>query len=384
MAGYRQDNAASVRGVALRVSRLGIDGAPVAGTLCDVYITGGFINFSFTPAYSTGDEIETKNAAGEVCVYYKMPDTMKNVAMKLEICDPDPVLTEMLVGGDVLTAAYGTALSPPGMLPGETAGIGYAAEAIGVQGAPYGVAVEVWAQAVVGGKSAAVAPYWHYVFPYVQFALDGDRVVENGALATVFAGTGGGNLAFGPGPNMDTSGVTPSPSATAWDWLFPQFTDRPYLYSRSIDAPVGLRGCFGNLGTPLTAIVAGTPATLTPANGTRPMSLAQLTNQGALGNTTAWTTGQYVVLGDTTEAYWDSNSWEAGRKAASPPVATTATAGNPGFYGPSGAANPANLAGLASVTAIPTSAWLTGQFINLADGTRANWSGSVWQAGVHA
>ena len=136
MAGYTQDNAASVRGVALRATRLGVDGAPMAGTLCDSYITGGFINFTFTPVSSTGDEIEVKNAAGEVCVYFKMPDTMKNVTVKLEICDPDPVLTELLVGGEVLTAAFGTPLAPPGMTAGQVAGVGYAAEQIGVQGSP--------------------------------------------------------------------------------------------------------------------------------------------------------------------------------------------------------------------------------------------------------
>ena len=90
MAGYRQDNASSVRGVALRITRLAIDGTPEVGSACDAYMTGGFINLTFTPAYSTGDEIEVKNAAGEVCTYFKMPDTLKNVAVKLELCDPDP------------------------------------------------------------------------------------------------------------------------------------------------------------------------------------------------------------------------------------------------------------------------------------------------------
>ena len=28
---------------------------------------------------------------------------------------------------------------------------------------------------------------------------------------------------------------------------------------------------------------------------------------------TAWTTGQYAVLGDGSEAHWDGDSWEAGR-----------------------------------------------------------------------
>ena len=345
-------------------------------------MTGGFINVTFTPAYSTGDEIEVKNAAGEVCVYFKMPDTLKNVAVKLELCNPDPVVTEMLVGGDVLTDTYGGSLAPPSTQTGQTAAVGYAAESIGVQGSPYGVAIEVWAQAVVNGKAAPQQPYWHYVFPYQQFALDGDRVVENGALATVFTGVGGGNAAFGTGPNLDTSGVVPLPSATAWDWAFPQYADRPYMYSRSTDAPVGLNGCFVNLGIPITAITAGIPATITPVNGTRPLNIEALTNAGALGNTTAWTTGQYVVLRDSSEAYWDGNSWEVGRKAASPPAPTTANAGKPGYYGPSGASNPANLAAMSTITAIPSTAWTTGQFVNVADGTRAHYTGSAWAAGV--
>jgi hypothetical protein len=383
MAGYVQDNAASVRGVALRVTRLGADGAPIAGGLCDSYITGGFINFSFTPAYSEGDEVEVKNASGEVCVYYKVNNTLRNVTTKLEICDPDPVLTELLVGGDVLTVAYGNPIAPPATTVGQTAGVGYAAEGIGVQATPYGVAIEIWAQAIVGGKAANNAPYWHYVFPYQQFSLDGDRVVENGALATVFAGTGGGNLAFGSGPNLNTSGVTPTPSATAWDWLFPSYADRPYMYSRSLDAPVGLRGCFVNDGIPVTSITAGIPAVYAPTNATKPQNIAALTLLGSLGNVAAWTTGQYVLLGDNSEAYWDGNSWESGRKAASPPAPATATAGNPGFFGPTGASNPANLAGMSAITAIPSTNWTAGQYVNTADSNKAYWNGSTWVLGTH-
>lgn len=384
MATYVQDNAASVRGVALRVTRLGADGAPAVGTACDSYITGGFITFTFTPAYAEGDEVQVKNAAGEVCVYFKMPDTLQNVGLNLEICDPDPVLTQMMVGGEVLTVAFGDALAPPETESGDMAAIGYAAEAIGVQAAPYGVAVEIWAQAVVNGKAANTAPYWHYLFPYANFRLDGDRVVENGALATVFVGTGGGNSAFGTGPNLDTTGVSPTPSSTAWDWGFPAYTDRPYLYSRSIDAPVGLKGCFSNLGIPITGITGGIPATLTPTNATRPATLGALTAAGALGNTTAWTTGQYVVLGDASESYWDGNSWELGRKPATVITAVGAVAGIPGHYTPTGAANPANLAALSGVTASPTTAWTTGQYVNTADGLKANWTSTAWALGAHA
>jgi len=378
---YIQDNAASVRGVALRATRLGADGAPVVGTECDVYLSGGFINFSFTPEYSEGDEVEVKNAAGEVCVYYKLPDTLKNVTTNLEICDPDPILTQMLVGGAVLESEFNSPLAPIGAESGDTVASGYAAEFIGVEANPYGVAIEIWAQAVVGGKAANTAPYWHYVFPFMKFRLDGDRVVENGALATVFAGTGGGNAAFGRGPNMDLADVSPAPADGAFDWGFPSYTERPYLYARAMTGPIGLRGCFTNLGIPVTAITAGSPATYSPVDATRPADLGALTDLGALGNTTAWATGQYVVLADSSEAYWDSNSWEYGRKPGTTITATSAVAGDPGHYLPSGAANPANLAGLSSVTASPTTAWTAGQFVNVGDGTKAHYTGSAWAAG---
>jgi hypothetical protein len=148
--------------------------------------------------------------------------------------------------------------------------------------------------------------------------------------------------------------------------------------------PIGLKGCFTNLGIPITGITAGAPATYVPVDATRPASLHALEDLGALGNTTAWTTGQFVTLADGSEAYWDGNSWELGRKPATVITATSAVAGDPGHYLPTGAANPANLAALSTVTAVPTTAWTTGQHVNVADGTKANWSGTAWAAGEHA
>lgn len=377
-----QDNAASVRGVAIRVTRLNSDGSPAVGTDCDSYLTGGFINFKFTPEYSTGDEVEIKNAAGEVCVYYKLPDTLKDVTVGLELCDPDPILTALLVGGEILTTtASGDACTPPGAEAGETLAVGYAAEKTGVEANPYGVAIEVWAQAVTNGKSAPGCPFWHYLIPYVKFRLDGDRVVENGNLATVFAGTGGGNAAFLSGPNMNLDDVDPVPPNGAFDWDFPTFTDRPFLYARDDLAPVGLRGCFANDGIALTGIVAGIPATLAPTNGNRPANLTALQALGALGNTSHWLINQYVSLLDGNEAYWNGTAWTAGRAPAPPVAATGATAGTPGTYSPSGATPPANLAAMSGKTATPSTAWTTGQYIVLGDASHAHWSGSAWASG---
>lgn len=66
-------------------------------------------------------------------------------------------------------------------------------------------------------------------------------------------------------------------------------------------------------------------------------------------------------------------------------AATGATAGSPGSFTPSGATVPANLAALQSaspaVVASPTTAWTTGQSVNLGTGS-AHWDGSAYVSGL--
>ena len=184
------DQAASVQGVALRVTALGSNSAPAWGA-SSCFVTKAFMRLGFTPEYVEGDEVQEKRADGIVCVYYKMPDSLKRVGISLSICSPEPDLTKMLVGGSLLSA--GT--------PAEV--VGYAAPAIGVDPNPYGCAIEVWSRAIVAGKPAAVNPYWRWVFPYAQFKMTGERALENGMMANQFDGWGVGNAAFATGPDDD-------------------------------------------------------------------------------------------------------------------------------------------------------------------------------------
>jgi hypothetical protein len=62
-------------------------------------------------------------------------------------------------------------------------------------------------------------------------------------------------------------------------------------------------------------------------------------------------------------------------------VATSAVSGAPGYFLPTGATVPANLAALTGLTASPTTAWATGQFVITADLLAAHWSSSAWVAG---
>lgn len=62
-------------------------------------------------------------------------------------------------------------------------------------------------------------------------------------------------------------------------------------------------------------------------------------------------------------------------------AATGATAGVPGTYTPANSYGPENLAGATGLTASPNTAWTTGQYITLEDGSKAHWTGSAWAAG---
>jgi hypothetical protein len=206
-----QDYAASVQGAVLRVTKLNADGTLVTGA-SGSYVTEAFMRVSFTPEYEAGDEVAEKNAQGAVCIAYKAPDTLKNVSIEVAICEPDPELTQILVGGTLLSAS------------GKT--VGYASPSVGVDANPNGVAIEVWSYAITDGKRSAVNPFFRWVFPYVKVTPSGDRVIENGALANAFSGTGVGNSGFGDGPTND--------------WVF--ISDRPYQYARVATAPTGLQG----------------------------------------------------------------------------------------------------------------------------------------------
>ncbi|MEU8133237.1 hypothetical protein [Streptodolium elevatio] len=64
-------------------------------------------------------------------------------------------------------------------------------------------------------------------------------------------------------------------------------------------------------GVVATGATAGSPGAFTPSGATAPFDIADLGTVTA-SPLTAWTTGQHVILGDTSHAHWDGDSWEPG------------------------------------------------------------------------
>jgi hypothetical protein len=63
------------------------------------------------------------------------------------------------------------------------------------------------------------------------------------------------------------------------------------------------------------------------------------------------------------------------------PNATGATAGTPGTWTPANAEAPDVFTAMDTITAAPATAWTTGQYVVLGDGSEANWQGAAWQSG---
>jgi len=218
-----QEYAASIQGVSIRVTRLDAYGNLLNGP-GDSYTTSAFMRVSFTPEYEEGDEITEKNANGVVCVTYKSPDTLKRITMELAICEPDPEISALISGGLLLRKNLGTFANP------DLKSVGWASPGVGDDPAGNGVAIEAWSHAIANGKKASNLPYFHWVFPYAKLRQSGDRVIENGMLATTFEGYGLGNTEFGSGPDGR--------------WEFPVAAERPYSYARTDWAPTGLKGFY--------------------------------------------------------------------------------------------------------------------------------------------
>jgi hypothetical protein len=85
--------------------------------------------------------------------------------------------------------------------------------------------------------------------------------------------------------------------------------------------------------------------------------------------------GAIAVSGDFVAAGNWTRAWPAAI------VATGATAGIPGSFTPAGATAPANLAALSGITASPTTAWTTGQYVQTGDTQHQHWTGTAWATG---
>jgi hypothetical protein len=158
---------------AIRVARLEANGVPDPGAN-NLYVSDAMGRLTFTPEYEEGAETTVKNGCGALKVNYQRAPTFKRVTInELMFVLPDPQLSELLVGGDVLTSG---------------AAVGYAYPALGSEINPNGVSLECWAKRVdASGDLDSVHPYEWFVLPRVKLR-PGARTLQEGPQDSLFSG----------------------------------------------------------------------------------------------------------------------------------------------------------------------------------------------------
>lgn len=282
----------SVKGRRMRLTALDECGAPDFGSPCGSIVTDGFISVTWADEVETGEEHTQKNAWGDFCVAEKDGDRVKWTNVTLSMCEVDPQTLVMLGGlipnvnndGDIIGAF--TTQEPN----------------------PVSFALEVWTKkAGSDGCGSGGSPEWGY-FAGVNIRngrLDGDLVIENAPLTIGLRGElYGASSAWGTGPYGD------NPLESVEGYLPGALR---YIGVTTVQPPEPTDGCVAIV--PATGATAGTPGTWDPTNAAPPYTFADLQNADpaiSATPTSAWTSGQHVVLGDGSHAHWDGSDWQAG------------------------------------------------------------------------
>jgi len=290
-------NFSLVRGRRMRVTRLDACGRVALGPRSQVS-TKGFISVGLTANTEEGETISVTNAAGEICILDEPAPKFTGWTVEVNFCGVDPELFSLMSGQPIVFGANGDA-------------VGFRVNSsVDLNG--QGFALELWSSVPVAACDASGgASYGYFLIPFVQGGTLGDVTVENGAINFTLTGARSKDGSeWGVGPYD----VVRDDAGAAGPLLEPiDANDHLHLEVTTVAPPEPSDGAVA-LGTEATGATAGTPATLTPDDTYPPDDLADA-RSGDFAATpgTAWATGQYVVLGDGTEAYWDGDSWEAGR-----------------------------------------------------------------------
>jgi hypothetical protein len=205
------DGAGSLFALGVRVTKLDAAGAPLEGAQSS-YITDALVKTEIGLTYNETEQVTQLNGTGVACVNYQAPASVQRGAISgLQICQPDPVLKQFLLGGDLITTA-GPPLTP----------IGYRAPLANIPQNPNGVSIEFWSRAIQGSSYATVLPFFHWVLPKITVVPSGTwALAADAAMTPEFEGYSEQNVGWGTGPEDD--------------WEFP--SDRVWQYARVATMP---------------------------------------------------------------------------------------------------------------------------------------------------
>lgn len=209
---------ASVQAVGMRIAVLEADGVPLPGA-GNLYVTDALTKLDTTPVMFKGADIQQANAAGNLCVVYKVPDVLVRYDLALTVCSLDPELEHMLVGGELFqtgSVSVGGSSPPVGRREDNVKA---------------GVSVELWSKHIVNGDIDSVFPYIHWVFPRTYWQPD-KTTWDNSPMERPFTGYTSENPRWFDGPANDWN----FNSDRSWAWCYTQTVPVPSCGAQTLVA----------------------------------------------------------------------------------------------------------------------------------------------------
>lgn len=281
----------------MRVTALDGCGRPKPGG-CATVVSEGFVSVAFTANTDTGTEISVTNAAGKVCVRDTPCPVFTGYTVEITFCEVDPDLLALVTGQQ---SVYSQQTQDA---------VGFRMNS-DISACDSGFSLELWSNvpgfACDPGDAAAQGAFGYLLVPFLQGGVLGDFTIGNDAVSFVVSGAG---TKTGSGWGVGPYDVVPDQSGAAGP-LSAEIDKGDHLHIEvtNVAPPEPSCGCTA-LGTPATGATSGAPGTWTPTNSYAPANLTELMAGSVVASpTTAWTAGQYVVLGDGSRVTWDGTAW---------------------------------------------------------------------------
>lgn len=293
----------SVNGEVMRLTRLDDCCAPpAAGTPCASIVTDGFVSVQYSPEIAEADDIELKNAKGVVCVSKPGCNELKWFNLQMNFCNIDPDVFAFITGSPLVLDWQGNSVGNR-VEAGTACDINYA--------------LEIWTEIPADECAAGGAKqYGYFLIPCVNGGILGDFTIENDALQLELNSKSKGGGGWGTGPyNVDAIDALNTPGPLLTPVSAKQHLD---MHVTTIAPPEASCGCVPLPAAPTpqpeaAGATAGSPGTFTPPGSQRPTDFAELVSDAVVASPlTAWTVGQYVVLGDGSFAHWTGTAWAVG------------------------------------------------------------------------
>jgi hypothetical protein len=193
-----------VRGKRLRLTRMDECGNPPDyATPAALVVTKGFIRVALSAETADGEDIEVRNADGDLCINDRSADQFKRWNIETELCAVDPAAAEIISNQRLEEDWDGNVVGvrqPEG-------------------GATHAFALELWSgipgEDCVPGEPTA---FGYLLLPFVVPGVIGDIEVQNGETTFTFSGhtRGAGGWGIGPYEVVPTDAEhTPGPLGTA-------------------------------------------------------------------------------------------------------------------------------------------------------------------------